>query len=192
MSSELVALAQQRVSGDALNIFIVDSLPLGVLGWSLGTPGPPLPSSYYFGVCRRLSGVTIGTWAGSCSRAGALYRAVTPTESWRIWNRLYRPAGRYGTWSRKLNGRWFVVDAGSGVCDAAISAAQSRIAYFLGFLITLSKASTLSSMPGASPSRSRIDSMMLFRCFLGSGWRARFFATRVSCDREAMTKAKLP
>jgi hypothetical protein len=37
----------------ALDVFIVESLPLGVGGLSLGTPGPPLRGSYYYGVVVR-------------------------------------------------------------------------------------------------------------------------------------------
>ncbi len=36
-----------------LDVFFVESLPTGVAGLSLGTPGPPLRSSYYFGVIVR-------------------------------------------------------------------------------------------------------------------------------------------
>jgi hypothetical protein len=50
MSSELALLAGAMVDGEALNLFVVDALPFGVAGWSLGTPGPPLPDTYYSGV----------------------------------------------------------------------------------------------------------------------------------------------
>lgn len=53
MSAELALLGQTLVDSDALNVFIVDSLPLGVGGLSLGTPGPPDPDSYYYGVILR-------------------------------------------------------------------------------------------------------------------------------------------
>lgn len=36
-----------------LDIFYVESLPAGIAGLSLGTPGPPLRGSYYFGVLWR-------------------------------------------------------------------------------------------------------------------------------------------
>jgi hypothetical protein len=49
-SSELALLGGAMVPGDALNLFIVDELPDGVIGWSLGTPGPPLPDTCYSGV----------------------------------------------------------------------------------------------------------------------------------------------
>lgn len=54
--SQLARLAmagRKRVSSDALNIFVVDSLPTSIYGVSLGTPGPPLSSSYYYGVVLR-------------------------------------------------------------------------------------------------------------------------------------------
>jgi hypothetical protein len=38
---------------DGLDIFYVESLPDGIAGLSLGTPGPPLRDSYYFGVIWR-------------------------------------------------------------------------------------------------------------------------------------------
>jgi hypothetical protein len=50
MSSELARLAGAMIEGDALNVFVVDELPFGVAGWSLGTPGPPLPDTYYSAV----------------------------------------------------------------------------------------------------------------------------------------------
>ena len=43
------------MSSDALDVFIVDSLPAGVGGLSLGTPGPPQRGGYYFGVLIRRS-----------------------------------------------------------------------------------------------------------------------------------------
>ena len=49
-SAELALLGGAMVSGDALNLFIVDALPDGLAGWSLGTPGPPLPDTCYSGV----------------------------------------------------------------------------------------------------------------------------------------------
>ncbi len=38
---------------EGLDIFFVESLPAGIGGMSLGTPGPPLRGSYYFGVVVR-------------------------------------------------------------------------------------------------------------------------------------------
>jgi hypothetical protein len=53
MSAELAVLGQSLVTSDALNVFLVDTLPVGVGGLSLGTPGPPTPDSYYYGVIVR-------------------------------------------------------------------------------------------------------------------------------------------
>ena len=39
----------------ALDVFLVDSLPAGVGGLSLGTPGPPIRGAYYYGVVVRPS-----------------------------------------------------------------------------------------------------------------------------------------
>ena len=56
-SARLAVSAGARVEGDALNLFIVDSLPAGVGWWTLGTPGPPLPDTIYSGVvAARLDG----------------------------------------------------------------------------------------------------------------------------------------
>ena len=49
-SAMLTALAADR---PGLDVFFVESLPAGVAGLSLGTPGPPLRGSYYFGVVVR-------------------------------------------------------------------------------------------------------------------------------------------
>jgi hypothetical protein len=45
-------LGHQRLpASNALNVYLVDSFAgRGIKALSLGTPGPPLPSSYYFGV----------------------------------------------------------------------------------------------------------------------------------------------
>lgn len=50
MTAMLPALAAGQVAEAALDVFVVDSLPLGVAGLSLGTPGPPRRGSYYYGV----------------------------------------------------------------------------------------------------------------------------------------------
>lgn len=47
--AQLALLGPPAVQSDALNVFVVESLPFGVGGLSLGTPGPPLPTSYYYG-----------------------------------------------------------------------------------------------------------------------------------------------
>jgi hypothetical protein len=49
-SAELALLGGAMVPGDALNLFVVDALPDGVIGWSLGTPGPPIADTCYSGV----------------------------------------------------------------------------------------------------------------------------------------------
>lgn len=50
--AKLALLGHQRLpSSNALNVYLVDSFGgRGIKALSLGTPGPPLPSSYYFGV----------------------------------------------------------------------------------------------------------------------------------------------
>lgn len=54
-SAALALWGREQVASDALNVFIVDSLPFGVGGLALGTPGPPDPESYYFGVLSRFN-----------------------------------------------------------------------------------------------------------------------------------------
>jgi hypothetical protein len=51
-SAMVPSLVADRLS-DGLDVFFVESLPSGVGGLSLGTPGPPLRGSYYFGVLVR-------------------------------------------------------------------------------------------------------------------------------------------
>ena len=53
MTARLPALVTGRVSPDALDIFFVDALPAGIGGLSLGTPGPPIRGSYYYGIVVR-------------------------------------------------------------------------------------------------------------------------------------------
>lgn len=55
MSARLPGLVADRFANDALDIFVVDSLPSGIGGLSLGTPGPPLRGSYYYGLIVRRS-----------------------------------------------------------------------------------------------------------------------------------------
>jgi len=58
-SARLALEGGAMTGGDALNLFVIDSLPRGVGGWTLGTPGPPLPDTYYSGVvAARLDGGT--------------------------------------------------------------------------------------------------------------------------------------
>ncbi len=52
-SASLAVWGQSFVTSDAVTIYLVDSLPFGVGGLALGTPGPPDSMSYYFGVVAR-------------------------------------------------------------------------------------------------------------------------------------------
>ena len=54
-SAKLPALVGSTPSPGAFDVFIVDSLPSGIGGLSLGTPGPPVRGSYYYGVLVRRS-----------------------------------------------------------------------------------------------------------------------------------------
>jgi hypothetical protein len=48
-SAMLTGVVADRTA-DGLDVFVVEQLPTGVAGLSLGTPGPPMRGSYYFGV----------------------------------------------------------------------------------------------------------------------------------------------
>lgn len=49
-AAKLASVVSTQAKSSALRVMIVDSLPTGVGGLSLGVPGPPVPSSYYYGV----------------------------------------------------------------------------------------------------------------------------------------------
>lgn len=49
-SAALAKLVGPQTTSTALDVMIVDELPAGVAGLSLGVPGPPLAESYYYGV----------------------------------------------------------------------------------------------------------------------------------------------
>lgn len=51
-SAMVPSLVADRVT-EGLDIFLVEGLPSGIAGLSLGTPGPPTRESYYFGVIIR-------------------------------------------------------------------------------------------------------------------------------------------
>lgn len=51
-SAMVPSLVTDRMT-DGLDVFFVEGLPTGVAGLSLGTPGPPVRGSYYFGVLIR-------------------------------------------------------------------------------------------------------------------------------------------
>jgi hypothetical protein len=57
MSAMLPALVANTVSAKALDVFVVDGLPPGVGGLSLGTPGPPKRGGYYYGILVRQTDV---------------------------------------------------------------------------------------------------------------------------------------
>jgi len=49
-AARLTAIVGPKTKSAALDVMIVDALPTGVAGLSLGVPGPPVPGSYYYGV----------------------------------------------------------------------------------------------------------------------------------------------
>jgi len=50
-SAQLPALVRDQLgAADGVDVFVVESLPAGIAGLSLGTPGPPERGGYYYGV----------------------------------------------------------------------------------------------------------------------------------------------
>ena len=86
-SAKLALLGHERVPTSVLKIFVVDSLPAGIAGLSLGTPGPPDPTSYYFGVLlRRGSAASLGrVFAHEVSHFLALQHVVNRGASGKLY-----------------------------------------------------------------------------------------------------------
>lgn len=83
--ARLAALGATRARNDALNVYIVDKLPRGTDGVSLGAPGPPIPTSAYFGVVLRNDPATLGwTFAHEVAHFLGLRHIRTVTPSGRI------------------------------------------------------------------------------------------------------------
>lgn len=83
--AQLAVLGAARVRNDALNIYIVDKLPRGADGVSLGAPGPPIPTSSYFGVVLRNDPASLGwTFAHEVAHFLGLRHIRTVTPSGRI------------------------------------------------------------------------------------------------------------
>ena len=78
----LAVLGAARVRNNALNVYVVDKLPRGVDGVSLGAPGPPIATSAYFGVVLRNDPSSLGwTFAHEVAHFLGLQhiRTVTPS-----------------------------------------------------------------------------------------------------------------
>lgn len=83
--ARLAQLGAARASNRALNVYLVDRLPRGCDGVSLGAPGPPVPSSPYFGVVLRNDPATLGwTFAHEVAHFLGLRHVRTVTPSGRI------------------------------------------------------------------------------------------------------------
>ncbi|HEY5924400.1 MAG TPA: hypothetical protein VIV11_22135 [Kofleriaceae bacterium] len=85
--AELARLASRREPSDALNVFFVDALPGGLAGLSLGRPGPPVSTSYYYGVIVRraaLDDVQAHLVAHEIAHFLGLQHIVNVTEAGRI------------------------------------------------------------------------------------------------------------
>ena len=75
----LPALVADR-DRDGLDLFFVESLPSGIGGLALGTPGPPLRGSYYFGVIVR-GGLPAVTAARVVAHEGAHFLALQHVQN---------------------------------------------------------------------------------------------------------------
>lgn len=83
--ARLAALGMTQARNDALNVYIVDKLPRGTDGVSLGAPGPPIPRSTYFGVVLRNDPAALGwTFAHEVAHFLGLRHIRTVTPSGRI------------------------------------------------------------------------------------------------------------
>jgi hypothetical protein len=83
--ARLAVLGSARVRNNALNVYLVDKLPRGVDGVSLGAPGPPLAASAYFGVVLRNDPASLGwTFAHEVAHFLGLQHVRTVTPSGRI------------------------------------------------------------------------------------------------------------
>jgi hypothetical protein len=83
--ARLAALGAARVRANALNVYVVDTLPRGVEGVSLGAPGPPIAASAYFGVVLRNDPSSLGwTFAHEVAHFLGLQHVRTVTPSGRI------------------------------------------------------------------------------------------------------------
>lgn len=81
----LAALGAARVRNDALNVYVVDKMPRGADGISLGAPGPPVPTSGYFGVVLRNDPASLGwTFAHEVAHFLGLRHVRTVTPSGRV------------------------------------------------------------------------------------------------------------
>jgi hypothetical protein len=78
-SAMLPALVADRET-TGLDIFLVETLPSGIGGLSLGTPGPPLKGSYYFGVLV-LGGVAPVEMARIVAHEGAHFLALQHVQN---------------------------------------------------------------------------------------------------------------
>jgi hypothetical protein len=78
-SAMLPALVDDR-DGSGLDIFFVESLPSGIGGLALGTPGPPLRGSYYSGVLVR-GGFTAVESARIVAHEGAHFLALQHVQN---------------------------------------------------------------------------------------------------------------
>jgi len=71
-----------------LDLFFVESLPSGIGGLSLGTPGPPLRGSYYFGVIVR-GGFSPVESARSVAHEGAHFLALQHVQNSGVSGAIY-------------------------------------------------------------------------------------------------------
>lgn len=86
-SAMLPGLVASR-SIDGLDVFFVESLPAGIGGLALGTPGPPLRGSYYFGVIVR-GGLSAVQAARVVAHEGAHFLALQHVQNVGVSGAIY-------------------------------------------------------------------------------------------------------
>jgi hypothetical protein len=86
--ADLARLARSRLCSAALNLFVVDSMPSGVGGLSLGTPGPPDPRSDYWGVIVRRT-TTDAAYARVAAHEVAHFLGLQHVQNTGVSGRVY-------------------------------------------------------------------------------------------------------
>ncbi len=87
-SADIARVTRSRLCSSALNLFVVDSMPSGVGGLSLGTPGPTDPGSYYWGVVIRRT-ATDAAYARVAAHEVAHFLGLQHVQNVGVSGRIY-------------------------------------------------------------------------------------------------------
>lgn len=87
-AADIARIARSRLCSGALNVFVVDALPSGVGGLSLGTPGPTDPRSYYWGVVIRRT-TTDASYARVVAHEVAHFLGLQHVQNAGVSGRIY-------------------------------------------------------------------------------------------------------